>query len=221
MQHHLLILAVVATTTLTACGSKTDANEKNFGAALTQYFDKKGELCLDTRKWPVDISESDLRFQKDMLHSNLNRMAALEAAGLVKSQDIEVEGKSWDGKPNGRMFKMKRYELADAAKPYMKERDVKSIGLNGSTTVKQVDLCWGKKALDKIVKWEGPMSFGEYKEANVVYTYKIDDAAAWTRTPAVQAAFPAVKMLLDGAGSKESKHGVKLTSEGWESRGLD
>ena len=39
----LAILAALGTVTLAACGSKTDANEKNFGAALTQYFDKKGD----------------------------------------------------------------------------------------------------------------------------------------------------------------------------------
>ena len=32
----LAILAALGTVTLAACGSKTDANEKTFGAALTQ-----------------------------------------------------------------------------------------------------------------------------------------------------------------------------------------
>jgi hypothetical protein len=53
----LAILAAIGTVTLTACGSKTDANEKNFGAALTQYFEKKGDLCLNARRWPVDLNE--------------------------------------------------------------------------------------------------------------------------------------------------------------------
>ena len=33
--------------------------------------------------------------------------------------------------------------------------------------------------------------------------------------------FPVVKSILDGAGSKESKHVIKLTSQGWEAKGLD
>ena len=45
--------------------------------------------------------------------------------------------------------------------------------------------------------------------------------ADWAKKPEVQAAFPVVKSILDGAGSKESKHAIKLTSQGWEAKGLD
>ena len=82
-------------------------------------------------------------------------------------------------------------------------------------------MCWGKKALDKIVKWEGPMKFGDYQEAGITYTYKVNNVADWAKKPEVQAAFPVVKSILDGAGSKESKHAIKLTSQGWEAKGLD
>ena len=59
MKKNIVILAALGTAALTACGSKTDANEKNFGAAMTQYFDKKGDLCLNTKRWPVDLSEME------------------------------------------------------------------------------------------------------------------------------------------------------------------
>lgn len=79
----------------------------------------------------------------------------------------------------------------------------------------------GKKALDKIVKWEGPMKFGDYQEAGITYNYKVNNLADWAKKPEVQAAFPFVKSVLDGAGSKESKHAIKLTSQAWEAKGLD
>jgi hypothetical protein len=101
------------------------------------------------------------------------------------------------------------------------KRSHEVIRLNGKTTEKQTDLCWGKKALDKIVKWEGPMKFGDYQEAGITYTYKVNNLADWAKKPEVQAAFPVVKSILDGVGSKESKHAVKLTSQGWEAKGLD
>lgn len=219
----ILALGIVAgAVSLTACGNKTDANEKNFGAALTQYFDKKGDLCLNTKRWPVDLSEMDLRLQKTMQAGSANQMAALEAAGLVKGEDTEVDIMGFmDNKPTGRKAKVKRYTLTDAAKPFAQEKNVDSTGLNGKTTVKQTDLCWGKKALDKIVKWEGPMKFGDYQEAGITYTYKVNNLADWAKKPDVQAAFPFVKSVLDSAGSKESKHAVKLTSQGWEAKGLD
>ena len=221
MKKNIAILAALSVATLTACGSKTDANEKNFGEAMTQYFDKKGDLCLNTKRWPVDLSEMDLRLQKTMQDGRTNQMAALEAAGLVKGEDTEVDIMGIMGKPTGAKAKIKRYTLTDAAKPFAQEKEVASIGLNGKTTEKQTDLCWGKKALDKIVKWEGPMKFGDYQEAVITYTYKVNNLADWAKKPEIQASFPVVKSILDGVGSKESKHAIKLTSQGWEAKGLD
>ena len=76
-------------------------------------------------------------------------------------------------------------------------------------------------AIDKIVKWEGPMKFGDYQEAGITYTYKLTDVATWASMPEVQAAFVDVKKISEGAGTMERKHVVKLTSEGWEAKGLD
>lgn len=217
----LAILAALGTVTLAACGSKTDANEKNFGAALTQYFDKKGDLCLNTKRWPVDLNEYDVRLQKTTATGPGGQMAALEAAGLVKGEDIEVDVMGIMGKPTGTKAKVKRYTLTDAAKPFAQVREVSAIGLNGRTTEKQTDLCWGKKALDKVVKWEGPMKLGDYQEASVTYLYKVNNVAEWAKRPDVQASFPVVKSILDAAGIKPAKHPIKLTSEGWEAKGLD
>lgn len=50
MKKNIAILAALGTVALAACGSKTDANEKNFGAAMSQYFDKKGDLCRKYRR---------------------------------------------------------------------------------------------------------------------------------------------------------------------------
>lgn len=86
--------AVIGAGVLVACGSKTDANEKNFSAALTQYFDKRGEMCLGINKWPVDLSGMDLQLQKTMKTGKANQMAALESVGLVKGEDATVEGKT-------------------------------------------------------------------------------------------------------------------------------
>lgn len=204
----ILALGIVAgAVSLTACGNKTDANEKNFGAAMTQYFERKGQLCLNQyRDFPVTVTEMDMRLQKTMPSGTANQMAALEAAGLVK---CETAGKG------------QRCSLTDAAKPFVREKEATSWGINGSQKVIQTDLCWGKKALDKIVKWEGPMKFGDYQEAGITYTYKVNNLADWAKKPEVQAAFPFVKSVLDSAGGKESKHAVKLTSQGWEAKGLD
>lgn len=213
--------AIAVTILLAGCGSKTDANEKNFGAAVAQYLDKNGELCLNITKWPVDVEDMDLRLQKSMPTGMAGRMAALEMIGLAKSEDAEVPATGFDGKPTGMKFKVKRYILTDAAKPFERTKEVEHIGLNGKIVETQTDLCWGKMTLDKVVKWEGPMKFGDYQEANVKYQYKIDGLADWAKRPEFLAAFPHVGQITEGAGKEEQQHGVKLTNVGWEAMGLD
>ena len=215
MKKNIAILAALSIATLTACGNKTDANEKNFGAAMNQYFEESGDLCLNV-SWPVDLSEMDLRLQKTMQAGRANQMAALEAAGLVKGADTEVEIMGIMGRPMGAKAKIKRYTLTDTAKPFAQEKVVASIGINGKTDEKQTDLCWGKKTLDKVVKWEGPMKLGDYQEAGITYTYKVNNLADWAKKPEVQAAFPEVKITLDRAGSQEYRRTLKLTNRGWE-----
>jgi len=213
MQKHVAILTMIGVIMLTASCSKTTANERNFGAALTQYFDKKGDLCLNIKKWPVDISAMDIRLEKTMPFGSATQMAALESAGLVKGVDTVV----------GDQFKtkVKRYTLTDAAKPFIREETVDSYGWNGKTKVKEIDIRWGKMSLKKIVKWEGPIKLGDYQEADVTYTYNVTDVADWARRPEVQAAFPSIKNTLDAAGSNQARRAVKLTSQGWEAKGLD
>lgn len=211
---------LVAVIALQGCSGKSDPSETNFGAALSQFLEKKGALCLNTRQWPAELSEMDLRLQTSMPSGRAGQMAALEAAGLVRGEESEVDIMGVFGKSTGAKRKIKRYTLTDAAKPFARERQVDSIGLNGRKTETEVDLCWGHKALDRVVKWEGPMKLGDYQEANVHYTYKIDRLAPWAQRPDIQAAFPAVKALIDAAGKREDRHGVKLTSIGWEANGL-
>ena len=220
-KNRLVVFAILGTAALAGCGSKTDANEKNFGVALTHYFEKKGTLCLKIKRWPMDVTEMDLRLKKDMQSGIAAQMSALETVGLAKSEDIDVDRVDFMGKPIGVTSRIKRYTLTDAAQPFMHSKDVDSIGLAGKTTVKQTDLCWGNNVLDKIVKWEGPIKLGDYQEASVTYTYKVSNIADWTKRAEIQTAFPFVKTVLDGVGIKESKHSIKLTSQGWEARGLD
>lgn len=217
-----IAIAVLGAVSLTACGSKTDANEKNFGAALTQYLDKKGELCLRLNKWPVDLSEMDVRLQKNLPTGTAGQMAALEAVGLVSGVDAEIDQIGmFDNKPTGHKFKVKRFTITDAGKKFYREKEVDSLGLDGPKKVMRGDVCYGKKALDKVVKWDGPMKLGDYQEASVKYTYKIDNLADWTKKPEFQVGFPYAKQIIDDAGKKETQHAVKLTSQGWEAKGLD
>jgi len=210
------ICMVAAIVWLAACGSKTDANEKNFGAAISQYLDRKGSLCLGVDAWPADVTEFDLRTQNSSPTGKAERMAALESLGLVRGTDTELQQKSqFGGSP--RTERVRRYVLTDAAKPFEQHRTIERSGWDGRTQETRTDLCWGRMRLDKVVKWEGPMKFGDYQAARVTYHYRIEDLAGWGADPRIREAFPQTAAIMEGAGRKESAHGVKLTSEGWES----
>ena len=206
---------------LAGCGSKTDPNAKNFGAALDQYFAKRGDLCLGTPRWPVEIEEQDVRIEQRMPGSRAGQMAALEAIGLAKSTEVDKPSVSFTGLPTGRTYRVKSYTLTDASKPYQREVAAASVDLLGKPVPARTDLCWGRKALAEVVKWEGPMKLGDYQEALVQYRYKVDAVADWATKPEVAAVYPQIARVIKGANGEPSQHAVKLTSEGWEARGLD
>ena len=205
-----LVLGVALSASLSACDSKTAANKKNFGITVTQYFDKKGDMCLDPMKWPVDVYETDMRQQKLFPDGVAGQMAALEAVGLARGEDMELPGTFVDGKPNGLKVKVRRYVMTDAAKPYLR------------ANAKQPQrVCWGRKSLDKVVRWADPSKVGDHEESAVIYTYKLSNVADWARKPQVKEAFPVLGRTVDGEHTQKEKLYVKLTPQGWEAFGLN
>jgi hypothetical protein len=208
-------LTVIAALLLAACDSKTDANSKNFGAALSALFAQKGNFCLADMAWPVDISLAEFQSQGSIPTGTAAQMVALEANGLVSSTNLELDQLDMFQKPTGIKGQIKRYTLTDAAKPFYQDRP-NSIFVSPAASQTAGALCWGKKTLGQIVKWEGPLKFGDYQEAVVIYTYKIDPIAPWAQKPDIQVAFPDIKPRIAAAGTIQQKHEVKLTSLGWE-----
>jgi len=198
-----LILGLTLAAALSACDSKTSANEKNFGAAVTQYFDKKGELCLDPIKWPVDVYEIDMRQQKLYPDGVAGQMAALEAAGLAKGEDAELPGA-------GQKLKVRRYTMTDAAKPYLRAQ-----------AGREPRICWGRKSLSKVLRWADPSKVGDHQESAVIYTYKLSNVADWARKPQVKEAFPDLGRNIDGEQKQKEKLYMKLAPQGWEALGLN
>lgn len=214
MRQRLPWVALFGVLVLVSCASKNDANEKNFAQALNAYLAQKGELCLGIPSaWPVDLNEAERR-------SGIGRaaeMAALEKAGLVRSHETETE---YTPPLSSHPVKVKvlRYELTeDGKKFYRAKGTIALVGTNGT----QGDLCYGQQQLDKIVKWEGPTTAGDSKEAMVFYTYKIANLAKWAKNPGIQRVFPGIVSTIDGAGKTTMNQALTLTSQGWQAKGLD
>jgi hypothetical protein len=202
-----IVLAATLVAALSACDSKTSANEKNFGIAITQYFDKKGEQCLDPVKWPVDVYDIDVRQQKLYPDNAAGAMSALESVGLAKGEDMELPGAVVGGKTSA--VKVRRYTMTDAVKPYLREKPGKLPRI-----------CWGRKSLSKVIRWADPAKVGDHEESAVIYTYKLANVADWARKPQVKEAFPELGRNIDGERSQKEKLYVKLTPNGWEALGL-
>jgi len=214
MKTSLPWLTLFAVLVLVSCASKNDANEKNFTQALNAYLAQKGELCLGIPSaWPVDLNEAERR-------SGIGRaaeMAALEKAGLARSHETETE---YTPPLSNHPVKVKvlRYELTENGKNFYREKGtIALVGTNGN----QGDLCYGQQKLDKIVKWEGPTTAGDSKEATVFYTYRIANLAEWAKNPDIQRVFPGIVSTVDGAGKTQMNQSLSLTSKGWEARGLN
>ncbi|HEX4002895.1 MAG TPA: hypothetical protein VHX36_09605 [Candidatus Acidoferrales bacterium] len=214
MKTSLPWLALFGVLALVSCASKNDANEKDFSQALNAYLAQKGELCLGIPSaWPVDLNEAERR-------SRIGRaaeMAALEKAGLVRSHETETE---YTPPFSTRPVKVKvlRYELTEEGKKFYRAKETfPLIGKNGT----QGDLCYGQQKLDKIVKWEGPTTVGDSKEATVFYTYRVANLAAWASNPEIQKVFPGILSTTNGAGQIQMNQALTLTSQGWQAKGLD
>jgi hypothetical protein len=203
-----IVLGATLVASLSACSSKTSANEENFGITVSQYFDKKGEMCLDPIKWPVDVYDIDVRQQKLYPDNAAGQMSALESVGLARREDVELPGAVVDGKTSG--VKVRRYTMTDAAQPYLKAKPGK-----------QPRICWGRKSLSKVIRWADPAKVGDHEETAVIYTYKLSNVADWARKPQVKEAFPELGRNIDGERSQKEKLYVKLTPNGWEALGLN
>jgi hypothetical protein len=200
-----------ATVLLSACSNPKDANEKNFAAATEMYLQKRGTLCLDLRqRWPVEniLAEGS----SSTTNSAAERLTALEAAGLVRSERVER------AQPGGRPSTIVRYDLTDMGRQYTRPTERIVFTVSAEEEKKPaLDLCYGQKTLASITKWEGPMKFGDYQEAGIYYTYVIKDVAPWADDEAMQRMFTSMKRELVEV-PKEGQLSVKLTSAGWEAK---
>jgi len=211
-----LLLGLVA---LAACSNKREANDENFGAAVGQYFETHGDTCLPYRfTWPTDVTENDLKNgHMGFMGVKIPQLKVLETVGLVTPYDTEVDGR--DGVispvPTGQKVKIKRYVLSDAGKKFHRELKSDVAEPNGAKVV-QGNLCYGRKVLDKIVRWT-PMP-GDSQKAFVTYLYKFDQLAEWAKEAQIQNAFPDVKKNIDAASVEPQTLVFAMAADGWETK---
>lgn len=201
----------IAGLAMAGCGSPKDANEANFGNAIRQHLQAAGDLCLRSPYgWPVEVGKYRDQTAK--------QMEALVATGLVREGKAEPD--------SGADPQAKLYELTDQGMQFARDGapDVsvsfgdawRSIGGKKPAQKTWKTICYGKKSLLKVVKWEGPVELGEFKMAQVKYLYKIEGLASWATNSDIRTAFPEIARMVDRAEKDEQVADVVLTSAGWE-----
>jgi len=197
----LIGLALLSSVWLAGCDSKNDANEKNLAAAMTQYLDKRGQLCRTvSMRFPVDLAPEEVANPGP--NSTAAQMAALVAVGLMDKQLVQVQD-IWSF--SSRLITRHRHTWNDAAKPYLNKRN---------------ELCYGQMALDKITKWDVPAQSDGRTQTRATYTAKVVNIPAWTQNAQMEQAFSFAKTIAE-VNSKPRQHPLVLTNQGWEAAGLE
>jgi hypothetical protein len=200
-----LVLTLAGLSLLSACNDSKKPSNANFATAIHQYLMKHGQTCTSFgRTFPVDIPRAD-RNNTSTIGAEL---AALEAAGLLHSSDTTavVHGMLDPLRGTTPPQPVRRYELTAEGEQYLRQIP----GTLGETN----GFCYGRKDLDAIVKWIAPE--GTESQAEVTYTYKIVDLAAWAERPDVQQGFPDIGITINGTRKASQVAGVRLTNKGWQ-----
>ncbi|MGE8190676.1 hypothetical protein [Pseudomonas sp. NPDC086278] len=163
-----------------------DNYKSDFKKAISKGLEATGGLCLGIKSWPIDVTI--LEFKSRSLRAMT--IANLTIDGLVNVEETSIGTSGW-------RMPVSRYTPSEKARPFM----------NGP------DICWGRKELTEVVKWDGPMNNGDYREAVVTYKYDVRPMT-WIITSGLPLYYPEMRKM--GAGSQQARTTLKLSSAGWE-----
>ena len=199
----LYLVPIAGLLFLVACSDVKTPNSANFRIAINQYLAKYSRVCAWIgQPFPVDVSELEQKSQS----GTGPEMAALEAAGLVRSSDtvVATPGVFGPGTPH----RVKRYEPTAEARKYFQQV--------ATVLGQSAGFCYGEKTVDAIVKWTEPTKVGPYSQTEVTYTYKMADLAPWAQRPDVQREFGDVRATVNGISKSNEVIDLQLTNKGWE-----
>lgn len=184
---------------LAGCGSKQDASKSNFQSAIQDYLNTKKGVCvmLPAKEVPFTLQKAGgMNFINEP-----EKAAALVSAGLLSAKDTEVKAAF-----GNQMVPGVQYSLTDDGKKYLVKG---GAGNNGNWDA----FCGGKYKVKEVENFTQPADMFGTKISQVNFLYEVDDAPAWAKQPALQAAYPSVQH--DVTGSPGDKAVLVATNDGW------
>ncbi len=190
-------------TLLTGCSDPNAANDQNVNSAITHYLDDAGgAICLNLHQWPLDLAPDDLRMLQRFPHGIAAQMVVLENTGIVKSQDVKLDGLDFNGHPNIG----KRYQLTDKGKIFYHAKETDQFGQSYDA-----DLCVAHKQLEKIVEWKlNPDNVNP--SIYVTYSYTVNNVADWAKTAAFKTGFSDINVSTTPQSEQRT---LSLMDKGW------
>ena len=202
MNKRLVFVAVLSTLVFTGCGSKQDANEKNFKIAIQNYLDVKYPKCYFTENFPAVVMDFDLKNEKVTF-------AALIKAGLVSVKDEPHEETNFLGAKKTTI--KPTFYLTDEGKKFYKENAEKTLGGNPIG-----GFCFGKAKVQDVPQFSEPSDMLGQKVSRVNYTYVVSDLPSWTKSPEILSAIPSLKPDVESENTPiKGLDAVILTNNGW------
>lgn len=152
-----------------------------------------GEIVNEPVTVPVEADANPFPAGGPRFVSQSAQMKALESAGLVT-------GVKSTRTINGKEVSQIEYR-----------RTPKGLAASQGPSI-----CYASAELDHVVRWKGPVVFGEYQAAFVYYTVKTTHIEPWAKAADVQAAFPTMEAILKGDDAKVRQVVIDLSSDGWD-----
>lgn len=202
MKKRIICAVVLTALVLVGCGSKQDANEKNFKIAIQNYLDSAYPKCYFFENFPAVAMDFDLKNEKGTL-------AALLKTGLVSVKDEPHEEAQFFG--NKKTVIKPTFYLTEEGKKFYKTDVEKTLGgqsIGG--------FCMGKAKVQDVPQFTEPSDMFGQKISRVNYTYVVSDLPSWTKSPEILSAIPSLKPDVESENTPiKGLDAVVLTNNGW------
>lgn len=215
----LLLAATIAVAALAGCSSPTAANKTNFARDINASLARScfaiepstglslGESYPLTvpyaQNWANAAQQAAAKAAAEAGKTNeFVQLDALVKAGLLARRETTIKGYFEGARIVYGQEPARVYSLTAVGRKYLERAAGGSLAF-----------CAGHETVDHVLRYTTPTAEEGMTVSSALYTYRITDVAAWARSPAMRAAFPALAHAL--TESHENSAMLVSQNNGW------